>query len=189
MQRCGYGIHHVLRESNSSADGLAKLGANQVEPLVVMDEALEDIRGLVIADVVGHRKRLHRREISSFSKKKKIDKVECVIEPTTEESENQLEVERESNIDNGKPKQQQLKQATELHKARGKKKVDGRKIRTEQIHNHEAKRNCLKTGQRKNKLNDLAAMGVAAATEAMKESDPVVEWFGQLTAQDGQVDH
>ncbi|KAL7201150.1 hypothetical protein ACSBR1_032957 [Camellia fascicularis] len=45
MRRCGYG--------NGSTDGLAKLGANQVEPLVVMDEALEEIRGLVIVDMVG----------------------------------------------------------------------------------------------------------------------------------------
>ncbi|CAL5424433.1 unnamed protein product [Camellia sinensis] len=37
------------------------------------------------------------------------------------------------------PKQEQLKQSTELHKARGKKKIDGRKTRTEQIHDNEAK--------------------------------------------------
>ncbi|CAL5435340.1 unnamed protein product [Camellia sinensis] len=94
---------------------------------------------LSLFNVPSHRKRLRRRETSSFSKKKKIDKVECVIEPTTGESENQPKVERESNIDNREPKQQQLKQATELHKARGKKKVDGRKTRTKQIHDHEAK--------------------------------------------------
>ncbi|CAL5363818.1 unnamed protein product [Camellia sinensis] len=76
---------------------------------------------------------------TSFSKKKKIEKVEFVIEPTTHESENQLQVKPESNIDNEKPKQEQLKQATELHKARGKKKIDGRKTRTEQIHDNEAK--------------------------------------------------
>ncbi|CAL5345011.1 unnamed protein product [Camellia sinensis] len=91
-----------------------------------------------IKHVPSHRKRLHRRE-TSFSEKKKIDKVECVIEPTTDESENQLEVEHESNIDNGEPKQQQLKQATKLYKTIGEKKVDGRKIRTEQIYDHEAK--------------------------------------------------
>ncbi|CAL5426733.1 unnamed protein product [Camellia sinensis] len=34
---------------------------------------------------------------------------------------------------------EQLKQPTELHKARGKKKIDGRKTRTEQIHDNEAK--------------------------------------------------
>ncbi|CAL5371652.1 unnamed protein product [Camellia sinensis] len=89
-------------------------------------------------NVPNHRKRLRRRE-TSFSKKKKIEKVEFVIEPTTYESENQLEVKPESNIDNEEPKQDQLKQATELHKARGKKKIDGRKTRTEQIHDNEAK--------------------------------------------------
>ncbi|KAL7260021.1 hypothetical protein ACSBR1_005811 [Camellia fascicularis] len=53
MQRCGYTIQHVLREGNNSADGLAKLGANQAEPLVVLDEAPVEIRGLVIVDMVG----------------------------------------------------------------------------------------------------------------------------------------
>ncbi|CAL5365086.1 unnamed protein product [Camellia sinensis] len=77
-----------------------------------------------------HHKRLRRRE-TSFSKKKKIEKVEFVIEPTTHESENQLKVKPESNIDNEEPKQEQLKQPTELHKPRGKKKIDGRKTRTE----------------------------------------------------------
>ncbi|KAL7219517.1 hypothetical protein ACSBR2_012553 [Camellia fascicularis] len=38
------------------------------------------------------------------------------------------------------PKQEQLKQPTELHKARGKKKIGGRKTRTEQIQDNEAKR-------------------------------------------------
>ncbi|CAL5322639.1 unnamed protein product [Camellia sinensis] len=66
--------------------------------------------------VASHHKRLCRRE-TSFSKKKKIEKVEFVIEPTTHESENQLK----------------------LHKPRGKKKIDGRKTRTEQIHDNEAK--------------------------------------------------
>ncbi|GMP59729.1 hypothetical protein CsSME_00022890 [Camellia sinensis var. sinensis] len=51
MQRCGYIMQHVLREGNNSADGLAKLGANQAEPLVVLDEAPVEIRGLVIADM------------------------------------------------------------------------------------------------------------------------------------------
>lgn len=41
----------------------------------------------------------------------------------------------------------------------------------------------------KKKLNDRAAVDVAAVTEAMPESDPVVEWSGQLTAQDGQANH
>ncbi|CAL5392707.1 unnamed protein product [Camellia sinensis] len=89
-------------------------------------------------DVASHHKRLRRRE-TSFSKKKKIEKVEFVIEPTTHESENQLKVKPESNIDNEEPKQEQLKQPTELHKPRGKKKIDGRKTRTEQIHDNEAK--------------------------------------------------
>ncbi|CAL5378534.1 unnamed protein product [Camellia sinensis] len=53
MQRYGYTIQHVLREGNNSADGLAKLGATQAEPLVVMDEAPVEIRGLVIADMIG----------------------------------------------------------------------------------------------------------------------------------------
>ncbi|CAL5345686.1 unnamed protein product [Camellia sinensis] len=88
--------------------------------------------------VASHHKRLRHREIS-FSKKKKIEKVEFVIEPTTHESENQLKVKPESNIDNEEPKQEQLKQPTELHKPRGKKKIDGRKTRTEQIHDNEAK--------------------------------------------------
>ncbi|CAL5409516.1 unnamed protein product [Camellia sinensis] len=88
--------------------------------------------------VASHHKRLRHRE-TSFSKKKKIEKVEFVIEPTTHESENQLKVKPESNIDNEEPKQEQLKQLTELHKPRGKKKIDGRKTRTEQIHDNEAK--------------------------------------------------
>ncbi|CAL5338194.1 unnamed protein product [Camellia sinensis] len=91
-----------------------------------------------IKHVASHCKRLRRQE-TSFSTKKKIEKVEFVIEPTTHESENQLEVKLESNIDNEEPKQEQLKQAIELHKARGKKKIDGRKTRTEQIHDNEAK--------------------------------------------------
>ncbi|CAL5388620.1 unnamed protein product [Camellia sinensis] len=88
--------------------------------------------------VASHHQRLRRRE-TSFSKKKKIEKVEFVIEPTTHESENQLKVKPESNIDNEEPKQEQLKQPTELHKPRGKKKINGRKTRTEQIHDNEAK--------------------------------------------------
>ncbi|CAL5405742.1 unnamed protein product [Camellia sinensis] len=88
--------------------------------------------------VPSHHKRLRRRE-TSFLKKKKIEKVEFVIEPTTHESENQLEVKPESNIDNEEAKQEQLKQAPELYKARGKKKIDGRKTRTEQIHDNETK--------------------------------------------------
>ena len=54
-------------------------------------------------DVASHCKRLRRRE-TSFSKKKKIEKVEFVIEPTMHESENQLEVKPESNVDNEEPK-------------------------------------------------------------------------------------
>ncbi|CAL5335621.1 unnamed protein product [Camellia sinensis] len=92
----------------------------------------------ILHHVASHHKRLRRRE-TSFSKKKKIEKVEFVIEPTTHESENQLKVKPESNIDNEEPKQEQLKQPTELHKPRGKKKIDGRKTRTEQIHDNEAK--------------------------------------------------
>ncbi|CAL5338776.1 unnamed protein product [Camellia sinensis] len=88
--------------------------------------------------VASHHKRLRRRE-TSFSKKKKIEKVEFVIEPTTHESENQLQVKPESNIDNEEPKQEQLKQPTGLHKPRGKKKINGRKTRTEQVHDNEAK--------------------------------------------------
>ncbi|CAL5363802.1 unnamed protein product [Camellia sinensis] len=91
-----------------------------------------------IKHVASHSKRLRHQE-TSFSKKKKIENVEFVIEPTTHESENQLQVKPESNIDNEEPKQEQLKQATELHKARGKKKIDGKKTRTEQIHDNEAK--------------------------------------------------
>lgn len=53
IQRCGYTIQHVLREGNYSADGLAKLGAAQAEPLVVMDEAPVEIRRLVIRGMVG----------------------------------------------------------------------------------------------------------------------------------------
>ncbi|CAL5350129.1 unnamed protein product [Camellia sinensis] len=88
--------------------------------------------------VASHHKRLRRRE-TSFSKKKKIEKVEFVIEPTTHESENQLTVKPESNIDNEEPKQEQLKEPTELRKPRGKKKIDGRKTRTKQIHDNKAK--------------------------------------------------
>ncbi|CAL5437811.1 unnamed protein product [Camellia sinensis] len=89
-------------------------------------------------NVASHHKRLRRRE-TSFSKKKKIEKVEFVIEPTTHESENQLQVKPESNIDSEEPKQEQLKQPAELHKPRGTKEIDGRKTRTEQIHDNEAK--------------------------------------------------
>ncbi|CAL5396034.1 unnamed protein product [Camellia sinensis] len=72
------------------------------------------------------------------SQRRKILK-KFVIEPTTYESENQLKVKPESNIDNEEPKQEQLKQPTDLHKPRGKKKIDGKKTRTEQIHDNEAK--------------------------------------------------
>ncbi|KAL7165459.1 hypothetical protein ACSBR2_041193 [Camellia fascicularis] len=43
---------NFLCKGNNNADGLAKLGATQTEPLVVMDEAPVEIRGLVIANMV-----------------------------------------------------------------------------------------------------------------------------------------
>ncbi|KAL7231615.1 hypothetical protein ACSBR2_009782 [Camellia fascicularis] len=39
MRRCSYTIQHVLRKDNKSADNrLAKIGADQDEALVVMEE-------------------------------------------------------------------------------------------------------------------------------------------------------
>ncbi|CAL5427260.1 unnamed protein product [Camellia sinensis] len=39
IRRCGYTLQHILREDNLSADGLAKMGVDQDEPLVVMEDA------------------------------------------------------------------------------------------------------------------------------------------------------
>ncbi|XP_028096164.1 uncharacterized protein LOC114296042 [Camellia sinensis] len=51
--RYGFSIQHVKREGNKSADGLAKMGANQNEMLVVMDDPPKEIRGQLVADMVG----------------------------------------------------------------------------------------------------------------------------------------
>ncbi|GMP57016.1 hypothetical protein CsSME_00021275 [Camellia sinensis var. sinensis] len=53
IQRCGYAVQHVLREGNKSADGFAKMSANQHEPVVVMDDDPEEICNQVVADMVG----------------------------------------------------------------------------------------------------------------------------------------
>ncbi|KAL7202139.1 hypothetical protein ACSBR1_033752 [Camellia fascicularis] len=53
IHRCGYTLQHVLREGNLSADGLAKIGADQDEPLVVMDDVPDGIRSQVVADMIG----------------------------------------------------------------------------------------------------------------------------------------
>ncbi|XP_028100952.1 uncharacterized protein LOC114300280 [Camellia sinensis] len=57
IRRCGYTLQHVLREGNLSADGLAKMGADQDEPLVVMEDAPDGIRSQVVADLIGHSSR------------------------------------------------------------------------------------------------------------------------------------
>ncbi|KAF5933818.1 hypothetical protein HYC85_029989 [Camellia sinensis] len=60
IRRCGFLIQHVKREGNMSANGLAKMGANQNEVLVVMDDPPEEIRGQLVADMVGQSYLRHR---------------------------------------------------------------------------------------------------------------------------------
>ena len=40
ISKCGYIVQHVLRKGNKSADGLAKMGANQDKALVVMEDPM-----------------------------------------------------------------------------------------------------------------------------------------------------
>ncbi|KAF5932569.1 hypothetical protein HYC85_028740 [Camellia sinensis] len=60
IRRCGFSIQHVKREGNMSADGLAKMGVNQNEVLVVMEDPPEEIRGQLVADMVGQSYLRHR---------------------------------------------------------------------------------------------------------------------------------
>lgn len=46
-------LSHVFREANLCADHLAHLGAQQAEPLVVLEESPPSIRTLVLEDALG----------------------------------------------------------------------------------------------------------------------------------------
>ncbi|CAL5366927.1 unnamed protein product [Camellia sinensis] len=53
LKRCRCSIQHILREGNQCADKLAKLGADQEEHLVVMEDPPEEVQSLVVADLLG----------------------------------------------------------------------------------------------------------------------------------------
>ncbi|CAL5322980.1 unnamed protein product [Camellia sinensis] len=53
MLRCNCDVSHILREGNKCADGLANMGVNHVENLVVLDNPPNEIANLLIADIVG----------------------------------------------------------------------------------------------------------------------------------------
>ncbi|KAL7172086.1 hypothetical protein ACSBR2_031725 [Camellia fascicularis] len=53
LKRCKCFIQHILREGNQCADKLANLGADQEKHLVVMEDPPEEVRSLVVADLLG----------------------------------------------------------------------------------------------------------------------------------------
>ncbi|CAL5344275.1 unnamed protein product [Camellia sinensis] len=53
MQGCACEIKHILREGNTCADALAKFGAEQPEDLLLVNEPPMEIRGLLVADILG----------------------------------------------------------------------------------------------------------------------------------------
>lgn len=53
IRRCQCSIQLIVREGNMCADKLANLGANQDEPLVVTEDAPDDVRSLVVTDLLG----------------------------------------------------------------------------------------------------------------------------------------
>ncbi|CAL5385015.1 unnamed protein product [Camellia sinensis] len=53
MRGCECAVQHVYKEKNLCVDALAKLGADQLEEILVVNEPLAEIRGLLIADMLG----------------------------------------------------------------------------------------------------------------------------------------
>ncbi|CAL5382095.1 unnamed protein product [Camellia sinensis] len=53
IRRRNCSIQHILREGNKCADLLANMGAEQLEPLVVVDEPPIVVRSQIVADMVG----------------------------------------------------------------------------------------------------------------------------------------
>ncbi|XP_028093920.1 uncharacterized protein LOC114294018 [Camellia sinensis] len=53
IHRCNCSIQHILREGNKCVDLLANMGADQLDPLVVVDEPLIAVRNQIVADMVG----------------------------------------------------------------------------------------------------------------------------------------
>ncbi|CAL5417122.1 unnamed protein product [Camellia sinensis] len=53
MQGCACEIKYILREGNTCADALVKFGAEQPEDLLVVNEPPMEIRGLLVADILG----------------------------------------------------------------------------------------------------------------------------------------
>ena len=53
LKRCRCSTHHILREGNQCADTLAKGGAEQEEHLVGMEDPPDEVRSLVVANLLG----------------------------------------------------------------------------------------------------------------------------------------
>lgn len=53
LSRTGSSLTHVFREANQCADHLAHIGAEQVDPLVVLEDSPQSIRMLVLEDALG----------------------------------------------------------------------------------------------------------------------------------------
>ncbi|XP_028094513.1 uncharacterized protein LOC114294598 [Camellia sinensis] len=53
IQRCSCTIQHKMREANQCADKVAKMGANQSDFLVVVEEPLVEVRSQILADMLG----------------------------------------------------------------------------------------------------------------------------------------
>ncbi|CAL5370879.1 unnamed protein product [Camellia sinensis] len=62
IRRCRCSIQLIVREGNMCADKLANLGANQDEPLLVMEDAPDDVRSLVVTDLLGREKALVKKD-------------------------------------------------------------------------------------------------------------------------------
>ncbi|KAL7260608.1 hypothetical protein ACSBR1_006300 [Camellia fascicularis] len=53
LRGCEYTIQHVLREGNSRADVMAKLGAEQPVELLVVNDPPAEVRNLLVVDMLG----------------------------------------------------------------------------------------------------------------------------------------
>ncbi|XP_028081991.1 uncharacterized protein LOC114283389 [Camellia sinensis] len=53
IRRCNCSIQHILQEDNKCTYLLANMGADQLEPLVVVDEPPIVVRSQIVADMVG----------------------------------------------------------------------------------------------------------------------------------------
>ncbi|XP_028102446.1 uncharacterized protein LOC114301680 [Camellia sinensis] len=52
IHRCNCSIQHILQEGNKCADMLTNMGADQMEPLVVVEEPPIAVRSQIVADMV-----------------------------------------------------------------------------------------------------------------------------------------